>query len=331
MSTRVRSFAKINLGLTLGPVRADGFHDLRTCYHSIAAHDVITVERRSRAGIEVCARGAPGAMVGDELAAEFARRVPCDETNTCYRIAEKLLQRARQPAGLLISIEKGVPVQGGLGAASSNAAATLLAAERELGIDLPPRERYALCVATGSDVPQFLLGGWSLGMGRGEQVFPLPEIAALPLVVVAPRIGVSTAQAFSDWDALLREDGLTAEQQSLRLDMFSQSLYSWLNGIHTGVSAEAKSGNRAEAPLLDLVRTGAVNDFERVVFPLHPELRESKLSLERAGAVFASLSGSGSTLYGLFASTSAAQDAARQLTRQGLRAFATSTLPRREY
>lgn len=330
MATRVRSFGKINLGLTLGPLRGDGFHELRTCYQTIAIHDVITVEQQPRA-IEIRVHRGRASTIGAETAAEFASKVPCDESNTCYRIAEKLLLRRQQPGGLLITIAKGLPVQGGMGAASSNAAATLLAAERELQIDLAPAERYALCAEIGSDVPQFLVGGLSLGIGRGEQVFPLPDIESMAVVVVVPRVGVSTAQAFSNWDRLLEGDTLTTQQQSRKLETFSQSVYGWLNGIYTGVSAATNSGNRAEAPLLDLVRTGTVNDFERVVFPQYPELKESKRALENAGAVFASLSGSGSTLYGLFASTGAAENAARQLARQGLRAFSTATLPRHEY
>jgi 4-diphosphocytidyl-2-C-methyl-D-erythritol kinase len=101
----------------------------------------------------------------------------------------------------------------------------------------------------------------------------------------------------------------------------------------SGVSVKAttKSGGRAENPLLDLVRTGIENDFEKVVFPQHPELREVKSVLERAGAQYASLSGSGSAVYGLFASREKAAEAAKKLAAQGTRAVVTTTLTRRQY
>jgi 4-diphosphocytidyl-2-C-methyl-D-erythritol kinase len=331
MSTAVRSYGKINLGLRLGLPREDGFHELRTCFHTIAMHDVVKVEQQRGTGVEIRAKGAKGTQIGDELAAEFACKVPCDESNTCARIAERLLRRMHEHARLVITIEKGLPVQGGMGAASSNAVATLLAAERELKFELEPQERYAICAEIGSDVPQFLIGGLSLGIGRGEQVFPLPDLAPIAAVVVTPTVGVSTPQAFADWDALVRKETLTGAQESDKLNSFSQSIYGWLSSIHTGVPVLTKNGNRAEAQLLDLVRTGIANDFERVVFPQHPALREIKRALERATALFASLSGSGSTLFGLFDTTERAEKAAAQLVLQGHRAYATATLPRREY
>jgi 4-diphosphocytidyl-2-C-methyl-D-erythritol kinase len=327
--TVVRSYGKINLGLLLGAPRADGFHELRTCYSTIALHDTIKVEKLKGLGIEIRAKAAKNGALPDDVAAELARKVPCDESNTCYRIAERLLKRAKGHQKLVITIEKSLPVQGGMGAASSNAVATLLAAERELRFELDAEERYAICAEVGSDVPQFLIGGLSLGIGRGEQVFPLPDLQPVPMVVVTPTVGVSTAKAFADWDTLLESGELTVAKQTSKLETFSQSIYRWLMSTHTGVSAT--DGNRAEAPLLDLVRTGIVNDFERVVFPQHPALREIKRALERAGALFASLSGSGSTMFGLFATQEAAERAAAQLVADGHRAYATTTLPRRDY
>jgi 4-diphosphocytidyl-2-C-methyl-D-erythritol kinase len=107
-------------------------------------------------------------------------------------------------------------------------------------------------------------------------------------------------------------------------------LSSWLSGLpNTGASA--KSGSRAENLLSDLVRTGIENDFEKVVFPKYPELRDIKGELERAGSHYASLSGSGSTLYGLFRSSADAAKAASRLRKQGLKAVETSTLTRQKY
>ena len=230
---------------------------------------------------------------------------------------------------LVITIEKSLPVGGNGRRFVECRGHSACHREGTPRFGLEPEERYAICVEIGSDVPQFLVGGLSLGIGRGEPVFPLPDLAPIPAVVIAPRTGVSTPKAFSDWDKLLAAGELTKASQSSKLNVFSHSIYRWLGSIHTGVSA--LGGNRAEAPLLDLVRTGITNDFERVVFSQHPALREIKRSFERAGALFASLSGSGSTLFGLFDSTAGAEIAAAQLVKDGHRAYATATLPRREY
>jgi 4-diphosphocytidyl-2-C-methyl-D-erythritol kinase len=124
---------------------------------------------------------------------------------------------------------------------------------------------------------------------------------------------------------------LTHSTGSDTIDPFSRALFSWLTGTVTATGVPARSGDRAETLLLDLVRAGIENDFERVVFPKHPELRDVKRVLEREGAKYASLSGSGSALYGLFSSAEAAANAAAALTAEGVPAQATSTLTRQEY
>ena len=119
MSIAIRSFAKINLGLKIGRLRADGFHELRTIYQTIALHDVVRVGATAGEGIEI--------RCSDP-------RVPCDATNTCYKVAERALNAAGRTAKVAITIEKHLPVQGGMGAASSNAVAALLGLERALGV-----------------------------------------------------------------------------------------------------------------------------------------------------------------------------------------------------
>ena len=360
MTVAVRSFAKINLGLYIGRARADRFHDLRTVYQTIALYDVIRVSVGRGSGVEIlCKNEDP--------------RVPLDSSNTCYRMAERVMDELGAKGKVSVEIEKRLPVKGGLGAASSNAVATMVALERVLKRKLPAAARQRIAADVGSDLPLFLVGGTTLGVGRGEEVYPLPDFPSLPMIVVTPEVGVSTAQAFADWDGLVQRekaaelrsawtgesarphttgphpnndavltrtggdarrsmgnDELTRLGASDRLMEVGRVLSAWLSGLpNTG--APAKGGSRAGNLLLDLVRTGIENDFEKVVFPLYPELRDIKGALERAGSRYASLSGSGSTLYGLFRSSADAAKAVSRLRRRGLNAVATSTLTRQKY
>ncbi|MFZ3266397.1 MAG: 4-(cytidine 5'-diphospho)-2-C-methyl-D-erythritol kinase [Terriglobales bacterium] len=374
MTIAVRSFAKINLGLYIGALRSDGFHELRTVYQTIALHDVVRVS----VDLTSKARGS-----GIEIRCDDAR-VPLDSSNTCHRMASLVMEALGARAKVTIDIEKRLPVQGGLGAASSNAVATMLGLERALNKPralkkpLTVAARLRIAAAVGSDLPLFVLGGTVLGVGRGEEVYPLADLAVTAMVVVTPEVGVSTPRAFADWDVLipsgaeLRSDTgpspvptragttqagttrartgeaarphtsdpyastprLTPSGSSDRLFEVGCALSAWLTGLPEALhntGAPGSGGSRAGSLLSDLVRTGIENDFEKVVFPQSPELRDMKCALERAGARYASLSGSGSSLYGLFESEKAAVKVARELRKQGLRAIATRTLTRREY
>jgi 4-diphosphocytidyl-2-C-methyl-D-erythritol kinase len=270
-----------------------------------------------------------------------------------------------------------------------------LALERVVKKCLDAEKRLRIAAEVGSDVPLFLLGGTVLGVGRGEQVFPVEDLPSTHCVVVTPEVGVSTPKAFAEWDRRVAEslqglessssqetnaalkrrsstadDGavenaglrpawtgkssrphtgsaglrpaeqpkaavptraeakLTVQNSSDRMSELGRGFGPWLSESYSG--APFRRG-RAENPLLALVRAGIKNDFEEVVFPEYPELSEGKNALERAGAKYASLSGSGSTLYGLFASKEAASAAVAKLRRLGWAAQATVTLTRREY
>lgn len=313
MAVTLRSFAKINLGLRIGSPRADGYHELLTVYQTIALHDLVRVGIERGSGIEIQCADA---------------RVPTDETNTCYRVVERAMQALGAKGRVLIRIEKRLPVQGGLGGASANAVSALLGLERGLKKSLPAVERFRIMAEVGSDLPLFLLGGTVLGVGRGEQVYPLPELPATACVVITPQAGVSTPKAFAEWD---RRQGaevkLTIPQRSDRMNELGYGLSAWLGEQFSG----APIRGRAENPLLALVRAGIKNDFEEVVFPEYPELGEAKAALLRAGAKYASLSGSGSTLYGLFASKAASVLAAERLRKLGWTAQATATVSRASY
>ena len=268
-------------------------------------------------------------------------RVPTDAGNTAWRMVERCLELLGMQAEVRIHIDKQLPVQGGLGAGSANAVAALIGLEQELGRRLSPPERLRIAAEIGSDVPLFLLGGAAVGVGRGEEVFPLPDIPSTPCVIALPAAGVSTPHAYRDWDNLQAASALTGIGPSATIKVLSRSIAAAFGEPHSsGVFSEVVSPreDRAEDPLLALVRTGIENDFEQVVFPQYPLLGDIKRILavsdpespERS-AVYAALSGSGSAVFGLYATTEAAKAAQQRLARLGVTTHRTRTLPRTEY
>ena len=363
MSTRVRSYSKINLGLAIGPVRADGFHELTTVYQTLALHDVVKVRARRVSG---------ASRLSITTNHPF---VPRDGRNTAWKMVERALEEMGVSAEVEIDIDKRLPVQGGMGAGSANAAAALIGLERELGIRLAEEERLRVAAEVGSDVPLFLLGGAVLGTGRGEHVVGVPDLPRLACVIAVPGVGVSTPQAFRDWDALVARKqarglsepdpqgpGLTFAHPPRTLSELSYAYASCLagsaepgtSGIHRDPSSEKKHsekkqngpeakgeslGDLAEETLLALVRTGIENDFEQVVFLQYPSLREIKRQLMGSDsdsasaepALYAALSGSGSALFGLYRSEAGAKAAQQRVHATGVEAILTETLPREPY
>jgi 4-diphosphocytidyl-2-C-methyl-D-erythritol kinase len=362
MPTAVRSHAKINLGLGIGAPRPDGFHGLVTLYQTLDLHDWVTVSARSASATII-------RLTSNE------RRVPGDARNTAWKMVELALSELGVTAEVHVHIEKQLPIQGGLGAGSANAVAALIGLEAELGISslphLPPEgsvetgstvwaadmghpdafvsvanwgaERLRLAAMVGSDVPLFLIGGAVLGLDRGQSVFPMPDLESTWCVVAIPSVGVSTPQAFRDWDALCLRDGLTAEASEAKLNELSRVYAASLTGGEawdgsSGVSSQTRNdggGDLAGPQVSALVRTGIANDFELVVFPQHPLLSEIKRTLAAAGspeeAFHASLSGSGSALFGLYRGQGDAEAARERLRELGVQSLLTRTLPRAAY
>jgi 4-diphosphocytidyl-2-C-methyl-D-erythritol kinase len=316
MSTTVRSHTKINLGLAIGPLRSDRFHELTTVYQTLALHEQVTVKAQKGGKTQI-------------LLSSTHPQVPTDAGNTAWRMVERCLGALGLEATVEIHIEKRLPMQGGLGAGSANAVAALLALEVELGVRLSAAERMRIAAEVGSDVPLFLLGGAVIGVGRGEEVFPLPDLPAVPCVLALPAVGVSTPQAYRDWDSL------TPGDPSATMKRLSRSV-AVAFGEPPSSGVFSMEEDRAENPLLALVRTGIENDFERVVFPQYPALGEIKRILAGSSgtdeaAVFAGLSGSGSALFGLYRSAGAAKAALERLKLAGVAGLETSTLPRADY
>jgi 4-diphosphocytidyl-2-C-methyl-D-erythritol kinase len=335
MATTVRSHAKINLGLGIGAPRADGFHALVTVYQTLEIHDLVTVTARRAAKSAIRITSNDG-------------RVPGDQRNTAWKMAERALRLLCVSAEVDIHIEKRLPVQGGLGAGSANAVAALVGIEAELGVSARrfPTSRLEIAAEVGSDVPLFLIGGTVLGLDRGQEVYPLPDIEPVWCVVATPAVGVSTPQAFRDWDQLCVREGLTAEASADKLKELSRAYASAFSGAipggrqGVGSSGVLSSGEDLAGPRESaLVRTGISswihNDFEQVVFTQHPSLREIKRLLAASGtpeaALHASLSGSGSALFGLYLTRGFAEAAQERLSAAGVESQLTRTMPRREY
>ncbi len=355
MPTTVRSHAKINLGLGIGAPRPDGFHALTTLYQTLDLFDLVTVTA------DLAATTALRLTSNDN-------RVPTDSRNTAWKMVSLALQALGVSAEVDIHIEKRLPVQGGLGAGSANAVAALVGLEAELGLTgqqvsksasrpdsyagglngaaLWSAQRLQIAAQVGSDVPLFLIGGTILGLDRGQQVFPLPDIEPVWCVVATPEVGVSTPQAFRDWDALCAAEGLTQEASADKLDELSRAYASAFSGaIPRGQQGVGSSGvllygeDLAGPQESALVRTGIsgwiLNDFERVVFSQHPPLAEIKRLLAASGtpeaALHASLSGSGSALFGLYLTRGDAEAARERLRPAGIASHLTRTLPRSAY
>ncbi len=372
MATRVRSYSKINLGLAIGGPRADGFHGLATLYQTLALHDFVTVAARRMHGVQASTRIA--IRSNDP-------RVPTDGRNTVWKMVEAALAAAGVTAEVTVEIEKRLPIQGGMGAGSANAAAALLGLEGELGLELTEEVRMRVAAGVGSDVPLFLVGGSVLGSDRGQVVEAVEDVrlggqAEIACVMALPRIGVSTPAAFREWDRRYLEERLHSSGKQDTIEQLSRAYASCLlrgqesgaSGIfldsdsatvlqnspeklqglpHEQLHGRSLSGlppeDRSEGKddlagnsLLALVRTGIENDFETVVFPQYPSLREIKRQLmgtpgEPGAAIYAALSGSGSALFGLYGSDGEADVAQRRLQQHGVEAIVTRTMPRPLY
>lgn len=291
MHITVPSFAKLNLDLRVLDKRPDGYHELRTIFQTISLKDSLSIEfdlaKRTQIDLD-CSIDIPDNLV--------------------VRSAKLILDHLKVKAWVRFALAKKIPMGAGLGGGSSNAASVLMAlpALARKRIALP--ELVRLAESLGSDVPFFLLGGTALGLGRGSEVYPIPDLPAHPVLVVSTGIHVSTVEAYG---ALARKPGsaLTSPANSLILGEF-QTIAWGLNG-------------------LTLDRLPVQNDFEKVVFRTHKELAAIARKLQRLGARPALMTGSGSALFGIFASGAEAQSAASHFS-PGM-AFSARFLPRRRY
>jgi 4-diphosphocytidyl-2-C-methyl-D-erythritol kinase len=298
--SRRAALAKLNLSLKVLYRRPDGFHEIATVFQTISLADRIEVRAQPAAQSRILCH-CDVAVEGENLAARAARR---------------WLEEAGRRAEVEIDIAKRIPMGGGLGGGSADAVAVLRALEEQLG---PGPDLAPLAASLGSDLPFFLLGGCALASGRGEKLTPLPGFAPVAGVLVAPGVGVSTPAAYA---ALKRphRSGLTAAAEDEILVGF-RGLAAMLRD-----SAEPFAWARL-----------CENDFEAAVFAQYPLLAEWLGKIQKTGPLVARMSGSGSTLFGLYATQDQAAEAAERLRVEatghatGIRVELFHTVDRRQY
>lgn len=259
--------AKLNLYLKVLFRRPDGYHELRTLFQTVELADRLVLEPREDGRILLeCDR--PG--------------IPTDGTNLCVRAAEALKEATGTTSGVRIRLYKNIPDQAGLGGGSSDAAATLAGLDRLWKTGVGREALAELGRGLGADVPFFLAGGTALGIGRGDEIVPLPDLPPFPVVLTFPGVVVSTPWAYGQLNLLLTNSDATTNIPRLR-----------------GFSPDS-----------DTLLQMAENDFETVVFKEYPELSRIKDQLRAAGACPALMSGSGSSVYGVFRSEAQSRQAA---------------------
>lgn len=279
-----RSFAKVNLGLEVGDRRPNGYHELKTIFATVDLHDVVEIESAS-SGIEV---DTSDAAVRD------------DETNLAYRAAAAMQRLAGTTTGVRIRIRKNIPVGGGLGGGSSNAATVLRALDYLWKTGLGTSGLLEAAKGLGADVPYFLYGGTAIGTGRGDEIRSL-RLALPPRVLLIPGThGLSTAAVFAK---------LAATRKKRR----SKS-----SGIAALLRWIARSPGGANPRLLN----GLENELEAPAAALSPEIAEKGKRLRAIGqaseAVQTAMSGSGSTYFMSFDSAASLRTAKLILEAEGV-------------
>ncbi len=283
-----RAHAKINLDLRVLGTRADGFHELRTVFQSVALHDTVTC----------VARPGPFVLSSNEP------RMPVDRTNLVWKAAERFwraLRRTGEVSDVAVHVEKAIPMEAGLGGGSADAAATLIALARLWQPALRPPQLVEVAGALGADVPFFLSGGTALGLGRGDEIYPLVDLPRHWVVLLVPEFGVATSDAYGWYDAD-RAQGVVAAREP-----------QFVPGPWPSRAAQL------------------VNDLEAAVARRHPEIDRMRQVLKRQGAAAAMMSGSGSTVFGLFQRRIDAQQAIAAVEGTGWRPILAPSLGRPEF
>ncbi|MBI2685356.1 MAG: 4-(cytidine 5'-diphospho)-2-C-methyl-D-erythritol kinase [Acidobacteria bacterium] len=262
---RLKAFAKLNLDLKVLNRGADGFHELRSVFQTVSVFDTIDIAF------------TPGRKT--ELTLDDPGAIP---DNLATRAAQLLLDHVGGTGRVEMRLTKRIPVGAGMGGGSADAAAVLLGLPVLAGWRIPLEALIDIGGRLGSDVPFFLLGGAAVAIGRGTELYPLPDLLAARVLIVKPKVHVSTPEAYR---AFARDSHgkLTEAQRIQYIDSFQSRVW----GLGDSLSASG-TGTQVE------------NDFEGVVFPRHPQLKSILKNLQKSGADPARMTGSGSALFGVF-------------------------------
>jgi 4-diphosphocytidyl-2-C-methyl-D-erythritol kinase len=309
-SVRVPAYAKVNLRLEILGRRADGYHELRTIFQTLSLHDTLTLEIKREPGIELRIAG------NSQLAGEPG------PDNLVYRALRDLSAAINFRRGVRAVLRKRIPVGRGMGGGSSDAAAALIGLLRLTGKRIEAARLFEIAAGLGADVPFFLHGGRALGIGRGDEIYPLPDGAKHSVLVVSPReIAVPTAEAYK-WLGQ-QGSGLYLEPSGTKSDLCLEP-----SKILTKRPEPSKLWRFCA--LCWSPQGGALgNDFEVAVFSRYSRLAIIKRELLRQGAAEASLAGSGSAVFGIFQNPAMARRAARAFPNDQV--FVCSTLSRAEF
>ena len=270
--------AKINVILRILDRRPDGFHNLWSIMQTVALEDEVQI--RLRAGRQ------------DIQLRCDATQLAADQSNLVYRAAAAVLARAQQSIGLDIELRKRIPMGAGLGGGSSDAAATIIGLNHLLRLEWSPTQMADVGQSLGSDVPFFLFAPSAFVAGRGETVRPVVVEGARWVVLVNPGFGVNTKWAYQE---LAATRTVVTPLSLVQRELDRQSRVSWAQLI-----------------------AAAENDFEAPVFAAQGKLREIKRILQAHGAEIALLSGSGATVFGVFADEASARQAQVQFVSEEL-------------
>jgi 4-diphosphocytidyl-2-C-methyl-D-erythritol kinase len=279
-SVTVRVPGKVNLHLAVGDRQEDGYHELTTVFHAVSLVDEVTIRNADLLSLDVAGEGADA--------------LPTDERNLAWQAAELLAEHVGRAPDVAITIDKSIPVAGGMAGGSADAAAVLVAMNTLWELGVPRRDLHTLATQLGSDVPFALHGGTALGTGRGEELATVLARNMFHWVLAFAEEGLSTPAVFAEIDRL-REGG-----QPTRLDESEPVL-----------AALAAGDPHLLAPLLG-------NELEPAAVSLNPALRRTLRAGTEAGALAGIVSGSGPTCAFLCASSTAAVDVGTELAGAGV-------------
>ncbi len=294
MKFTLPSFAKINWTLEILGKRPDGYHELRTLLQTVSVADELIFEALSQDGGR-----------GIEIFCDHPD-VPCDETNLVHRAARLLGDFTGTRQGVRVTIHKRIPTAAGLGGGSSNAAVTMIALQKLWRVKLAPRDLFALGAKLGADVPFFFLGGTCLGVGRGDEVYPLADIKEDHLLLVNAGVAIPTREVYTNLPVRL-----TNPEAIPKMPTSFEVAYATITTHDKQIRLQ--------------------NDLEIPVLPRHPLLGEIKERLKQAGASGVLMSGSGSTVFAIFDNDAARTSAQRELSQHGWWCAPARTLSREEY